>query len=831
MVSSTAASSADSIWILRGNRADILLCFLTEEILRVRVSFDGSFPEASYVLAAVAWEDRLDALFEGERIRVRPVTPHVEKLDTGFSFSTSRLRLVIDADPLCLHLFDCNGTLLHESLSGNAFVRDSNHRVKYSWRMTADSCYYGFGEKGGDLQKSGSFLRMRATDAMGYDPVNTDTLYKHIPFFIELKRSTKASLGVFFHNFYESVFNLGRERSNYQPPHSYWQADGGDVDFFLISGSIPEIVDRYTFLTGRPALLPKRALGYQGSSMYYAEIAEHSDHAILSFVEAAKEAGIPLDGFYLSSGYTCLDGKRCVFCWNNRRFPDPSGFFASMRNLGAPCVPNVKPGFLLTHPMYDTFREAGFFLRDSENPLLPSKGPWWGGDGSFWDFTNPGARAVWKTLLKENLLAFGADSVWNDNCEYDSLTDLDAVADFDGAGGTAGQLKPVMANLMCKCAFDAITEHSPETRPYILCRSGTAGIQRYAQTWCGDNHTDWETLRFNIPMITGMGLSGQPNEGADIGGFSGGAPDEELFIRWIQNGIFQPRFSIHSANDDNTVTEPWMFTDSLPIIRDAILLRYRFLPYLYSAEYEASCSGAPIMRPLVYEFQQDENVFEESFTFLFGRDILVANVLEPGVHTRQVYLPAGCKWFDWNDHFREYPGGQTVEIPVTMSSIPMFLREGAIVPTADNQIMSMERDHTSHLHLTVVPGRDSSFTLYDDDGVSNNYRQGLFRRTLIRMTGWNQVLLTFHSNGLYPDSVESVTVELVRRDRAPLSVTLAGTVLPRFLNRRCFTEAKAGWYYSMTNRVVIIRYPNPKKDISLCISFEKNDLIGMDQSQ
>lgn len=421
----------------------------------------------------------------------------------------------------------------------------------------------------------------------------------------------------------------------------------------------------------------------------------------------------------------------------------------------------------------------------------------------------------------------GTDSIWDDNCEYDSLLDKDCRCCFDGKGGTIAQLKPLMSTLMCKLGAEAVVEHNPKARPYIVCRSGSAGIQKYAQTWCGDNYTSWKTLRYNIPIITGMGLSGQPNEGADIGGFHGPAPDEELFVRWVQNGIFQARFSIHSASNDNTVTEPWMYRGSAGLIRDAILLRYRFTPYLYSAEYEASQTGAPIMRPLVYEFQQDPKVYDESFTFLFGRDILVANVLEPGAKTWKVYLPAGCKWYDWNNHFTCYEGGQTIEIPVDISTIPMFLREGAIVPMADNQLMSMANDHMTDLHLTVIPGGERTYTLYDDDGVTNDFKDGVCRKTRIHVSGTDVVKVDFAAEGSYTDFVERVMVEMVRKDRSPFWVTLDGQKLEHFLNRRKFEAAAEGWYYSQTKKAVLVKYPNPRKDVTLTVSFEDFDLIGM----
>ena len=421
----------------------------------------------------------------------------------------------------------------------------------------------------------------------------------------------------------------------------------------------------------------------------------------------------------------------------------------------------------------------------------------------------------------------GTDSIWDDNCEYDSLQDKDARCCFDGKGGTIAQLKPIMSTLMCKTSAEAVVDHNPKARPYIVCRSGSAGIQKYAQTWCGDNYTSWKTLRYNIPIITGMGLSGQPNEGADIGGFYGPAPEEELFVRWVQNGIFQARFSIHSASNDNTVTEPWMYRGSAGLIRDAILLRYRFTPYLYSAEYEASRTGAPIMRPLVYEFQDDPNVYDESFEFLFGRDILVANVLEPGARTWKVYLPAGTRWYDWNNNFACYEGGQTIEIPVEISTIPLFLREGAIVPMASNQLMSMANDHMTSLHLTVVPGADSSYTLYDDDGVTNDFKAGVCRKTEITVSGASVVQVKFAAEGSYTDFVEDVTVEMVRKDRSPFWVALDGRKLEHYLNRRKFDAAAEGWYYSQTKRAVLVKYANPRRDACLTVSFEDFDLIGM----
>ena len=825
----TGLQALEQAYLVRTDSADIQLYFVSDEVIRVRVSFDRVFPEASYVLALTAWEDRLDGLFSGERKRVKPLLPPAEETEKTLVFRTAALRLELDRSPFCLRLYDAEGTELLAGIPDRTFQRDPNGRVRHYSRMKEDDCFYGFGENTGRLNKAMETLREKATDAMGYDAEKADTLYKHIPFGIRLDRETKKAVGFFYHNLYESVFNLGREKSNYWPRYWSWQANGGDIDLFLIGGgSLRRILDNYTLLTGRPALLPKRALGYQASSMYYPELERDCDRAILDFIDTAREEGFPLDGFHLSSGYTAQGEKRCAFTWNRARFPEPEAFFAGMNEKGAPVAPNVKPGVLLSHPRYEEFRRQGVFLKDSRDPEKPAAGSWWGGEGAFWDFTDPEARDAWKRSLKESVLSMGTASVWNDNCEYDSVQDGDALADADGAGAPIEALRPVMSNLMCKAAAEAVAELDPDARPYIICRSGAPGIQRYAQTWCGDNRTGWESLKYGIPILTGMSLSGQPNEGADIGGFAGPAPDAELFLRWVQNGIFQPRFSIHSANSDNTVTEPWMYSGVKDLVREAMLLRYRLTPYLYSAVWEASQTGAPVMRAPVYEFQEDEGTYDESFTFLFGRDLLVANVLEPGAVSRAVYLPAGCTWYDLNDHYRPYEGGQTVTVPVSPETIPVFLREGAVVPMADNRIMNMERDAVTDLRLILAPGGEArKYTLYDDDGRSNGYLRGEYRCTEIAMGGADTVEVRFRAEGAYPDPVERVAVEMVHRAGSPYRVTLGGRELEHFLNRGCFEQAEAGWYYSQTKRAVLIRYPNPREDTVLKVCFAPHDLIGM----
>ena len=237
----------------------------------------------------------------------------------------------------------------------------------------------------------------------------------------------------------------------------------------------------------------------------------------------------------------------------------------------------------------------------------------------------------------------------------DGIEDRDAYCSFEGAGGTMAELKIIHSNMMAYLAHQAIHNVYPNERPYVINRAGYAGIQRYAQVWGGDNLTDWRTLKYNVATILGMGLSGCANMGCDIGGFAGGAPESELLLRWIQSGIFQPRFTLNSANSDNTVTQPWMYEENLDYVREAFSLRYKMLPYLYSLMHEASVDGLPVMRPLFLEFPDDRECYtDEHLTFMFGPSVLVANVLEKGAVEREVYLPSGTDWYYMNDNMKRY---------------------------------------------------------------------------------------------------------------------------------------------------------------------------------
>lgn len=226
-----------------------------------------------------------------------------------------------------------------------------------------------------------------------------------------------------------------------------------------------------------------------------------------------------------------------------------------------------------------------------------------------------------------------------------------------------------------------------------------------------------------------MSLVGFYNVGHDVGGFAGPRPDPELFVRWVQNGIFHPRFTIHSWNDDRTVNEPWMYPEVTPLVREAIRFRYRLLPYLYTLFYEAVARREPIIRPTFLDHEHDARCFGETADFMLGRDLLVASVVEPGAHERRVYLPDnGSGWWDfWSGVW--YEGGQEIAVPVALGSMPLFARAGSVIPLGD----PVDRAGVAHdiaRTLAIFPhggsGEGTSIE-YEDDGKSIDAPKSNFR--------------------------------------------------------------------------------------------------------
>ena len=359
---------------------------------------------------------------------------------------------------------------------------------------------YGLGEKAGALERTGRRFEMRNLDAMGYDAASTDPLYKHVPFTIT-RGETGLSYGLFYDNLAPCWFDLGNELDNYHKPFRSYRATDGDLDYYVTLGpSLADVTKAHVRLTGGTAFLPRWSLGYSGSTMSYTD-APNAQEQLEGFVRLIKAHDIPCDSFQLSSGYSSIGPKRYVFNWNRDKIPEPRKLAMVFKEAGLELVANIKPCLLQDHPRYGEVDRLGLFIRDSETGEA-ERSVFWDDEGSHLDFTNQATQDWWGSQVRTALLEFGIHSTWNDNNEYE-IWDRAARCDGFGKPIDIDLIRPVQPLLMTRASIKAQTDFAPQKRPYLISRSGCPGIQRYAQTWSGDNRTSWASLKHNIQMGLG----------------------------------------------------------------------------------------------------------------------------------------------------------------------------------------------------------------------------------------------------------------------------------------------------------------------------------------
>jgi alpha-glucosidase len=390
---------------------------------------------------------------------------------------------------------------------------------------------------------------------------------------------------------------------------------------------------------------------------------------------------------------------------------------------GVRLIPNIKPALLHDHPLFGEARDKGLLIADETG--APEWVQFWGAAGAYLDFSNPKTLAWWKEKVTTSLLVPGMAGTWNDNNEFEIVSPKARMHGF-GTARAAIEMKPLQTLQMLRASREAQLAKAPDKRPYLVSRAGFAGMQRYVQTWSGDNYTNWDSLKWNIRMGLGLALSGVSNTGHDVGGFDGPKPDPELFVRWVGFGIFMPRFSIHSWNIDRTANEPWMHPQVTPQVRDLIKFRYRLLPYLYDLSYRYCLFYTPMIRPTFFDFPNDPRCLEDNDDMMLGAALLVAPVVAPGATAREVYLPAGTRWFDWWSG-EACDGGQTVSRPAPYDRPPLFAREGSIVALNTAEQHFGARADIRGFAVFAVANGSFSADVFDDDGESERSREANHR--------------------------------------------------------------------------------------------------------
>jgi alpha-glucosidase len=719
------------IWSFRGAdgaRAEVTI--LAADLARARLLPQDGAPAASWAVARADWPN---------------VNVKAETHAGGLTLTTAAMAVEIATDPFRVRFRWLDGTSFAEddAALGMGIVAapgtsDPPHQqapggsVRCAKRLAPNERIYGAGERATPLDRRGEQIVFYNVDPPQPHGEATHSMYVSIPFWTCVRDG--RAYGIFV----DSVWRADLDAGASQPDVMRFGVAGGDLTYYVFAGPTPAaVLARYADLTGHMPLPPRWALGYGQSRWSY-----YPEAQVRSLAEEYRKRRIPCDSLWLDIDY--MDGYR-VFTWNERRFPDPARLTRDLAAEGFKLVTIIDPGVKAdpTDPTYQDGLAKDYFVRREDGSLFT--GSVWPGESVFPDFSRAETRRWWGARHRE-LLEAGVAAIWDDMNEP-TLTDwLSGAGTIPHGASLPGNARhwpdgPSGKSLrheafhnaygmqMARATYEGLARLRPNARPFVLTRSGYAGVQRYAAVWTGDNRSEWAHLRLAARICLGMGMSGLPFVGFDAGGFWLDATGE-LLVRFTQLGAVFPFFRNHAARG-TAAQEPWEYgTQVEALMRDALELRYRMLPYLYAAFAQAARDGGPITRPLIYAWPEDTHLATLEDEFLLGEALLVAPVLDEGRIRRLVTFPKGT-WVDWQTGER-FAGPARVEVDAPLDTLPIYARVGTIVP--QGPVMQYvgelaEEPVTLRCFLGSAPDARASGALYEDDGVSPEYQHGAWRWT------------------------------------------------------------------------------------------------------
>ena len=770
-VTSVAKSKTNGVVLDTSSGAKVLVEYSGVDVVHIRVAPTGRFErDFSY------------AFHYPERFAT-PLMTVSQNASTITLTKFDGMRIVIGRALFSVSIIDGHGLTVTKTDKSHpaGFDRATGEIQTSMLRRSEVETYYGFGEKAfAEMSRDGKFIVNWNTDTFSY-PIGTDPVYQTIPFFTALYEG--RAYGLFFNNTFRSWFDMGAR----SPERYSFGASGGELDYYVFTGGVDRspkrVLSDYALLTGKTPLPPIWALGHQQSRWSY-----FPESRVREIADGFRKNRIPADVIYLDIDY--MDGYR-VFTWDKRRFPDPPKLISDLKKNGFQTVLIIDPGIKVDEnfSVYKDGQRSGIFMKNADGTELHRDV--WPQAAAFPDFTDERARewfgAQYKVNVDQGIAGFWNDMnepgvFMNDKMEKPEVLHhpaktfaYDIPHKGDGLPDTHRRYHNIFGMQMARSTFEGVKKLAPEKRPFVLTRAGFTGIQRYSAVWTGDNYASWDHLALSIPMLTNLSISGVPFVGCDVGGFND-RPSGELYARWLQAAALTPFLRSHSVGWAGN-KEPWEYGDEFTTInRETIELRYKFLPYLYTLFREHERTGAPVMRPLWYEFPADRQTYLISDEYMVGSDVLVAPVVKEGMTSREIYLPVGAEWVDWWTG-EKYAGGKLPGFKAPLDRLPIFVRVGAVIPT-QSVIQHTGEMPSAPVTLNVIagiqPGKTEFSNLYQDAGDGYGYRASEWRKITIE---YKQGSLKLDRTGSF-DGQKIRFVEVVGIVATPRDVLADGQKVP-----------------------------------------------------
>lgn len=675
----------------------------------------------------------------------------------GIEFGTADMKVHIDKAPLRIR-FEKNGKTL---LAENGGLQLAGTSRGFDFALQPQEKLMGTGQRVLGMDRRGHKLPLYNKASYGYT-TKAEQMYYSLPAVVS---SNKYLL--LFDNTASGEVDLGKTDKDMLR----FSAVDGRTAYVVVAGdTYPEILENYTAVTGRQPLPPRWALGNFASRFGY-----RNDAEVRATAAKFKQSGFPVDALILDLYWFGPDikGHMGNLAWDKKAFPDPEGLIADLKKDGINTILVTEPFILTSSKRWDEAVAAGAITPGPDGK--PKTFDFYFGNTGLVDVFEPKAQD-WFWGIYRGLKKQGVAGWWGDLGEPEVHP-----GDAQHRIGSGDAVHNAYGHQWAKMVYENARKDTPDERPFIMMRSGFAGSQRYGMMpWTGDVSREWGGLKPQVELALQMSLLGLAYTHSDLGGFAGGEKfDPELYIRWLQYGVFQPVYRPHAQ--DHIPSEPVFHEAAVQdILRPFVNLRYRLLPYNYTLAYQNSLSGMPLMRPLFFSAEGNPKLIDNAQTYFWGDAFLVTPVTEPGATAVNVSLPKGI-WFDyWTD--AKHVGGQSIDAPVSLNTIPVYVKAGAFIPMAAANMGNTAQYDSANLQLHYYADssvKSATGVMYDDDGKDPEaLAAGRFERLDFSASQSRRKLdITLARQGDYPGRPTARNVELVVHNwpGAPAEIRVAGT--------------------------------------------------------